>query len=275
MVLPDVQNSEDTRGVRLDKVGICDYRIPFAVYNKDGTLQQTVGTASLYTSLDAKVKGANMSRYSQVIEKAIRKGVSINVIVEMVDVLRDRLQASESYAKIKFPFFIKKKAPVSEKESHVHYICTFEGRYTKRRGRELFIEVRVPYTSLCPCSKEMSLTAESSGMGAHNQRSECRLTVSLKGWPDLETVWLEDLVALVEEQASCPIWNTLKRADEKWVTEHAYNNPKFVEDVARDVALKLDELNNINGYTIVVEHYESIHQSNAVCVKRGGEVYIP
>lgn len=274
MVLPDVQNSEDTRGVKLDKVGICDYQIPFAVFNKDGSVQNTVGTASVYTSLDPEVKGANMSRYSQIIEKAIQKKMSMSAIVDMLDILQTKLEARESYAKIKFPFFIKKKAPVSGVESHAYYICTFEGRNTEKKGRQLFMEVRAQYTSLCPCSKQMSLVNDVAGEGAHNQRSECIVTVSLKDWGN-ETLWIEDLVQLIEEEASCPIWNSLKRPDEKYVTERAYKNPKFVEDVARDVSLRLDKVTSINGFTIVVQHFESIHQSNAVCIKRGGSVYIP
>ena len=273
MVLPDVQNSEDTRGVRLDKVGICDYQIPFALHNKDGSIQPTVGTASLYTSLDKLLKGANMSRYSQILEEVIQEGaVSTDVIVQTLEVLKERLESSEAYVKIKFPFFMIKEAPRSGKKSHSHYICTFEGRHTKKRGLELFMEVRVNYTSLCPCSKEMSLRDDTVGLGAHNQRSECKVTVSLK---EGEKVWLEDLIKIVEGQASCPIWNSLKRPDEKYVTETAYKNPKFVEDVSRDVALKLDEIEAINGYAIVVRHFESIHQSDAVAVKRGGDVYLP
>jgi len=286
--LPDMQNEQDTRGIALDKVGIRGYEIPFRVMTRGGGVLETTGRVSLYTSLNEEVKGTNMSRYSQVVEKALAKGyISINAVKDMLAACKAKLNSEESYVKINFPYFVKKKAPVSEYESFSKYPAILEGRDTKRDGLRLFVTVFVEYTSLCPCSKKMSVhthnnEGEEIGLGAHNQRSVGKVTVSLK---DVERVhpmngfvWLEDIIELVENCASCPIFNTLKRPDEQYVTERAYRNPKFVEDVARDVALVLQTeewSKKINGFLFVTEHQESIHQYNAVCIKRGGEIYIP
>jgi len=285
--LPDLQNQHDTRGVPLDKVGIKGYEVPFTVLTKSNGVQQTAGKVSLYTSLNEEVKGANMSRYSQVVSKALDKGyISIHAIKDMLGACKHRLGSSESYVTAKFPFFLKKKAPVSGVESFSKYPAILEGRDTVRDGLRLFVTIGVQYMSLCPCSRQMSVVGtdekgEVFGKGAHNQRSTGTLTVSLRdvNLDDSNAfVWLEDLIDIVENCASCPIWNALKRPDEQYVTEASYRNPKFVEDVARDVALILQKeewVNRVNGFCFVTEHHESIHQYDAVCVKRGGEVYIP
>jgi GTP cyclohydrolase I len=285
--LPDLQNQQDTRGVPLDKVGIKGYELPFTVLTKDNGAQQTAGKVSLYTSLNEEVKGANMSRYSQVVSKALAKGhISIHAIKDMLAACKNRLGSTESYVTAKFPFFLKKKAPVSGVESYSKYPAILDGRDTFRDGLRLFVTVSVQYMSLCPCSRQMSAMGtdekgEVYGKGAHNQRSTGTLTVSLKDVdlsdPD-SFVWLEDLISIIESCASCPIYNALKRPDEQYVTEASYRNPKFVEDVARDVALILQQeewVKRINGFCFVTEHHESIHQYDAVCVKRGGEIYIP
>jgi GTP cyclohydrolase I len=285
--LPDLQNQQDTRGVPLDKVGIKGYELPFTVLTKDNGMQQTAGKVSLYTSLNEEVKGANMSRYSQVVSKALAKGhISIHAIKDMLEACKNRLGSTESYVTAKFPFFLKKKAPISGVESYSKYPAILDGRDTVRDGLRLFVTVSVQYMSLCPCSRQMSAMGtdekgETYGKGAHNQRSTGTLTVSLKDVsldnPD-GFVWLEDLISIVESCASCPIYNALKRPDEQYVTEASYRNPKFVEDVARDVALILQQeewVKRVNGFCFVTEHHESIHQYDAVCVKRGGEVYIP
>jgi GTP cyclohydrolase I len=228
-----------------------------------------------------------MSRYSQVVSKALAKGhISIHAIKDMLEACKNRLGSTESYVTAKFPFFLKKKAPVSGVESYSKYPAILDGRDTVRDGLRLFVTVSVQYMSLCPCSRQMSAMGtdekgETYGKGAHNQRSTGTLTVSLKDVsldnPD-SFVWLEDLISIVEGCASCPIYNALKRPDEQYVTEASYRNPKFVEDVARDVALILQQeewVKRVNGFCFVTEHHESIHQYDAVCVKRGGEVYIP
>lgn len=285
--LPDIQNEVDTRGIPLDKVGIRGYEAPFKVRVKDNGVQQIVGKFDIYCSLNAETKGANMSRFSQVVKKALDKdAISINAVVDMLEACKERLKAEEAYVRVDFPYFLKKRAPVSGEESYSRYRCVLEGRDTRKRGLELFITTYVDYMSLCPCSREMSAVGNDElgdviGKGAHNQRSVGTLTISLRDplfRDESSFVWLEDLIQLVEAQSSCPIWNTLKRPDEMYVTEVSYRNPKFVEDVARDVATELQSeewKSRVNGFIFISEHQESIHQYNATCVVRGGEVYIP
>ncbi len=281
-MLPDVQNSKDRRGKAIQKVGITGYRIPFQVKDKNNQVQHTVGMVSMYTSLSEKTKGVNMSRYSQVIEKALRHNVmSTEFIKEVIKILKEKLESTDSYVKVKFPYFILKKAPVTDNYSHFWVDCILEGRSfdASHEALNIYLTVNVNYTSLCPCSKEMSqmktqgATQEyvsRSGFGAHNQRSNCKLTIHLKDF-----VWIESLVDLIEECVSCPIYNTLKREDEKYVTERAYNNPRFVEDMAREIAIRMDTFKGTDGWIAAIEHYESIHQSDAVAVIRGGKHYIP
>jgi len=283
--LPDLQNEKDERGVPLDKVGIRGYEVPFPILTRDGGVQQTAGRISLYVSLNEEVKGANMSRYSQVVSKALEKGcVSVDAVKDMLQACKEKLGSRESYVKVNFPFFLKKKAPVSGVESFSRYHSIIEGRDTDRDGLRLFITTAVEYMSLCPCSKKMSVVGkddsdEEYGKGAHNQRSMGTVTVSLRDVSGSRPiVWIEDLIEVVESCASCPIFNTLKRPDEHFVTEASYRNPKFVEDAARDVALILQTRewqDRVNGFLFITEHHESIHQYDAVCVKRGGAVYIP
>jgi len=285
--LPDIQNERDTRGIALDKVGVRGYKAPFGILIKNDGVQNTVGEFDIYCSLNSETKGANMSRFSQVINKALEKAVSIHAVFDMLKACQERLKSSESYVRVDFPYFMKKKAPVSKTESYSQYRCILEGRDTDKRGLELFVTVYVEYMSLCPCSRDMSACGHDDcgdvvGKGAHNQRSMGMITVSLTdaSLSDPERfVWLEDLIELVERHASCPIWNTLKRPDEMWVTEASYKNPKFVEDVARDVAKELigqeSWAKRVNGFIFISEHHESIHQYDASCVVRGGEVYIP
>jgi len=255
-LLPDVQNEIDTRGKRIDWVGIEDYRIPFKVKTKDGGTLTTVGSITMMTSLSSEIKGANMSRYGRIIEKALIKDlVSTDLLVDMLRACRDVLEAENSYIILGFPYFIKKTSPVAKKISHMTYDCNFCG-VLENGVPKIYLEVSVPYTSLCPCSQEISK------YGAHNQPSKAIVRVKFKnGDPH---IWIEDLVSLVEEQASCEIYNVLKREDEKYVTERAYENPKFVEDMIRDISIKLDDISSISGYRIKIEHYESIHQHKAI-----------
>jgi len=282
--LPDLQNEPDTRGVPLDKVGIRGYETPFKVLTKNNDVQDTVGKFDIYCNLGEEVKGANMSRFSQVISKALEKGnISMYAVLDMLAACKERLKASESFVRVDFPYFLEKTAPVSGVKSFSRYRSILEGRDTRKAGLQLFLTTYVEYMSLCPCSKKMSLVEDDDqggvGRGAHNQRSTGIITVSLSDAtlqnPE-QFVWLEDLIDLVERQASCPIWNTLKRPDEQYVTEQSYKNPKFVEDVARDVSLELREWNDrVDGFIFISEHHESIHQYDAACVVRGGRVYIP
>lgn len=297
--LPDVQAHADERGKHVQKAGINNYAIPFQVRVRDGGVQHTCGIVSMYTSLNEKTKGVNMSRYSQTIEKAVQHGViSIDFLEELLNTLKEKLGSEDSYVKIKFPYFIKKKAPVSENVSHFKVDCELEGRCDVDGKVRKYLTVTVVAASVCPCSKLMSslkhalsydeynelqqLTStnlelwqrlQQFGRGAHNQRSKVKLTLHL-----LDFIWVEELVELIEKCASVPIWNTLKRPDEKYVTEHGYSNPRFVEDTAREISLQMDALllaNRTDDWVAVITNEESLHQSDAIAVIKGGKCLIP
>lgn len=257
MTLPDIQNERDERGVNIDWIGIEGYRVPFNVKTKNGTGKQTtVGEIDIFTNLSEKFKGANMSRYTEVIEDAVSKNLmSSDFIKEMLIACKNKLEAENSYIVVKFPYYLKRKAPVSEKVSHSVYDCNICGVLEDGEIRT-YLEVNVPYTSLCPCSREISKA------GAHNQRSNANIRVKFKNSNDY--IFIEDIIIMVEEIASCPIWNSLKRPDEKYVTERAFENPMFVEDMIRDISLVLDKNDKVAGYKVKVRHFESIHQHNAV-----------
>jgi GTP cyclohydrolase I len=210
-----------------------------------------------------------MSRFGQSIMKAIDKDISVEFINEVLHVLKERLQCEDSYVKIKFPYFLKRLSPVTKNESYSVYECELEGEKKGDNEPDIYLTVTVEYTSCCPCSRNMSMVDAESGKGAHNQRSFCKVKVHLKDF-----LWIEDLAEIVESKASCEIYNILKRPDEQYVTEKAYAYPKFVEDMSRDISLELDKCTNIDGYVVVTEHFESIHQYNAVAVTRGGSFHI-
>jgi len=274
--LPDLQNKDDDRGVHIDKVGIRKFKAPIKVKARDGESQATIGDFSIYTSLSEEVRGANMSRYIQTIMKAVDNNVfALDVMEEILQVLKEKLESTDSYLKIRFPFYIMQKAPVTDNYTPMFYDCTLEA-FDKDGVVEKYLTVEVLASSLCPCSKGMSQVEPGNetdstipGFGAHNQRAIVRVKVHMTGF-----VWVEDLVKIAEDCSSCPTYGILKRSDEKFVTEHAYHNPKFVEDMGRDAALKLADLEGVDGYVVVAESEESIHQHNAVAIVRGGEHYI-
>lgn len=272
--LIDTQAEKDDRGVNIHKVGIRELTAPVTIVNKDGTSQQTIATFSLYGSLNADIKGTNMSRFSRVIYTATQhNAIGVDFMKYVLEVMQTELDCIDIYIKISFPFYELKLAPISGIPSYIKREVIFEGE--REDGYEaLFLTVEANYTSLCPCSKNMSIyeTVDEDrvvGQGAHNQKSKASIKVKLTEEDDSNTtVWIEDLADIIEDSGSCPIWNSLKREDEKYVTERAYNNPKFVEDVVRDIALKVSEFDT--PFVVVAEHFESIHQSTAVAVIRGG-----
>jgi len=287
--LPDLQNKVDTRGIRIHKVGIRNYRMPFRVMVKDKEYIETMGEVSTYVSVEKALKGANMSRFSQVLmDVANSNDVSVDFIRNACMEMRERHEAIDAYVKVRFPYWTIKQAPVTKHESYSTHNCELEGRVVAGSSGapkvDVFLTVEVEYMSCCPCSKEMSLVDVNSwpsdlgaedrpGLGAHMQRSLARVKVHLSD--PSKIVWIEELVAIVNASGSCEVFNVLKRPDEKWVTEVAYSNPKFCEDVVRDIGIALDELGEIiDGYVVVTEHKESIHQYNAVSVLRGGSFYI-
>jgi GTP cyclohydrolase I len=248
--IPDVQASADTRRLAIDKVGIKAIRHPIKVAEKGGGVQHTIATFNMYVGLPHHFKGTHMSRFVEILN-AHEREISVDSFKLMLREMVERLEAESGHVEMTFPYFVNKSAPVSGVQSLIDYEVTFLGEI--ERGRQRFtMKVVVPVTSLCPCSKEIS------DYGAHNQRSHVTINARTKGF-----VWIEDLVGYAEGEASCQLYGLLKRPDEKYVTERAYDNPKFVEDMVRDVAARLNADDRIDWYAVESENFESIHNHSA------------
>ena len=249
--IEDVQGREDKRRIPIDKVGIRHVRHPIRVKDRAEQEQHTVATFNMYVNLPHNFKGTHMSRFVQILESHERE-ITTESFKEILTEMTARLEAESGHIEMRFPYFVKKTAPVSGVQSLMDYDVTFIGEVHGDAPPEITIKVVVPVTSLCPCSKEIS------DYGAHNQRSHVTVAAKLKGF-----VWIEELIDLVEEEASCELYALIKRPDEKYVTERAYDNPKFVEDMVRDVAARLNQNPNIAAYTVESENFESIHNHSA------------
>lgn len=253
--MQDVQNQTDARGIAIQRVGIKDAHLPFLIKTKDEGFQQVLARILFTVSLPMEYKGTHMSRFLEILMPWSQKPLAEPEMEAMLEEALERLDAKSAEVELSFKYFIDKKAPVSGRCSVLDLDCCFKG--TKKRGEKMVFElgVDVPFTSLCPCSKEIS------AYGAHNQRSICRTKVRFH--EGTECIFIEDLAALIEQQGSSPIYPLLKREDEKYVTEAAYDNPKFVEDILRDTVLALRGLPGIAWFSIECENYESIHNHNA------------
>jgi GTP cyclohydrolase IB len=248
--IEDVQNTPDIRHLDINKVGIKSIRHPVLVKDKTGGEQHTVAMFDMFVHLPHNFKGTHMSRFVEILnmnEHAISIESFETILREMVK----RLEAESGYIEMRFPYFINKAAPISGVKSLLDYEVTFIGEI-KNGEFNITVKVLVPVTSLCPCSKKIS------DYGAHNQRSHVTVTALLNYF-----MWLEDIISLVEKQASCELYGLLKRPDEKFVTERAYDNPKFVEDMVRDVAAQLNNETRIDKYVVESENFESIHNHSA------------
>ncbi len=250
--LPDTQNKIDNRNIVIDKVGIKDIVHPIIYIDKDGNKTPTVGNFTMTVTLPENVKGTHMSRFVQILNEGPCEFDSKN-FSRIINKVRERLEADTAYITLRFPFFRRKKAPSSGVESMMDYQVTLYGVLNKGVS-EVMMKVVVPVTSLCPCSKSISK------YGAHNQRSH--ITIKVKTTPGKD-MYLEDLIDLAERKASCELYAILKRDDEKMVTERAYENPAFVEDLVRDIALDLNNNDKINYYRLESENFESIHNHSA------------
>ena len=250
--LPDTQNNLDTRQIIIDRVGIKDISHPITYVDRDGNKSPTVGNFTMTVTLPENVKGTHMSRFIQILNEGPCEFDSSN-FGKIIEKVRDRLESETAHIILDFPFFRKKKAPSSGVESMMDYQVTLYGSLDKG-VTEVMMKVVVPVTSLCPCSKSISK------YGAHNQRSH--ITIKAKAAAG-KTLYLEDLIDLAEKKASCELYAILKREDEKVVTERAYDNPAFVEDLVRDIAVDLNANNNINYYRLESENFESIHNHSA------------
>ena len=248
--MPDVQSSADNREIAIDKVGIKDIRHPVIIAGPQGTEQPTVADFNMYVNLPEHVKGTHMSRFIEVLNN-LDSAISVEGFIETMNHMVERLEARSGHIEMSFPYFIRKTAPVSGVSSLMDYDVTFIGEIHDGVP-SINVRVVVPATSLCPCSKKIS------NYGAHNQRSHITVNAELN-----DSMWIDELVQLIEKQASCEIFSLLKRPDEKYITEHAYDNPKFVEDMIRDVAAQLNAEKRIDAYTLETENFESIHNHSA------------
>ncbi len=248
--IADVQSSADTRHIAIDKVGIKDIRHPVRVKDRSGGEQHTIANFNMYVNLPHNFKGTHMSRFVEILNLHERE-IGVESFKDMLGEMTDKLEAEAGHIEMSFQYFINKTAPVSGVQSLMDYEVSLIGEI--RDGRpEMKIKVVVPVTSLCPCSKKIS------ERGAHNQRSHVTVTATTRDF-----VWIEELIELVEQEASCELYGLLKRPDEKYVTERAYDNPKFVEDMVRDVAARLNRDDRIAAYVVESENFESIHNHSA------------
>ncbi|MEW5725630.1 MAG: GTP cyclohydrolase FolE2 [Thermodesulfobacteriota bacterium] len=246
----DVQSQADDRQIDIDKVGVKNIRYPVTVLDRAKGTQRTVASVNMYVNLPHRYKGTHMSRFIEILSEH-RQEISPQKLPRILEEMKLRLEAESAHMELTFPYFIEKNAPVSGTPSLMEYNCTFVGSLNSK-GHDIVVQVAVPITTLCPCSKEISLH------GAHNQRGIVRLATRFRKF-----IWIEDLIRLVETSASAEVFSLLKRGDEKFVTESAYNNPMFVEDVVREIAHKLAKDDNITWFSVSAENFESIHNHSA------------
>jgi len=254
----DVQNQRDYRNIDINKVGVKGIKYPIIVLDKMNGTQHVNAAINMYVNLPHRFKGTHMSRFIEILNE-YRGEINIKTFQHILDKMRERLDAKSAHIEIRFPYFIEKKAPISKATSLMEYQCLFAGENNGEMN-DFLVGVTVPVTTVCPCSKEIS------NLGAHNQRSIVTVKLRFKKF-----FWIEDVIKLIEESASCEIFSLLKRVDEKHVTERAYDNPMFVEDVVRSVAEKLNLDANFTWYSIESENIESIHNHSAYAYIEKGD----
>lgn len=249
-VLHDMQSRRDDRELSIDKVGVRGLRFPIQVRDRTRKVQDTVATIGMFVDLPKEFKGTHMSRFVEVLN-AHGNIIHVENITTILRALQTKLKATSSHLEIEFPYFMSKRSPVSRKDSLMDYVARFDA--TANGGRtDFLLTVKVHVTTLCPCSKAIAK------YGAHNQRGEVTVALRFK-----KIVWIEEVIEMVEQSASSELYALLKREDEKAVTERAYENPVFVEDLVRNVALRLNAHPLVTWYKVEAENFESIHNHNA------------
>lgn len=258
--IEDVQGRADSRGIALDRVGVTDLRYPIVVLDRAQERQQTVATLTMSVNLPHHFKGTHMSRFLEVLNDH-RGEITMRTIPMILQELKDRLDAESARIEVHFPYFVERSAPVSGARGLMDYECSFVGEVNGSRG-DFVLGVRVPVTSLCPCSKAISDFDPETGMGkgAHNQRGHVTVQVRSQG---SDLIWIEELIDVAEECASAPVYPLLKRADERHVTIQAYDNPVFVEDMVRNVASRLQSDSRLAWFRVEAVNQESIHNHAA------------
>ena len=247
--IEDVQGRADTRQIPINRVGVKDVYHPVRVKDRSNGEQHTIANFNMYVNLPHHFKGTHMSRFIEILHH--EREISVDSFRTMLEEMTQRLDADAGHIEMSFPYFVMKKAPATGVESLMDYRASLVGE--RREGRtHLWLKVVVPVTSLCPCSKKIS------DYGAHNQRSHITITAKIS-----EHIWIEELIELAEQEASSELYGILKRPDEKYVTERAYDNPKFVEDMVRDIAVRLNKEERVLAYVVESENFESIHNHSA------------
>jgi GTP cyclohydrolase I len=265
--IPDVQNQADHRDVPLAKVGIKGLEYPITVLDRENKIQHTSAKVDLYADLPRHFKGTHMSRFIEIFHQ-YREDLSMPRFLDMLKAIQNELEAESAFGSLNFPYFIEKKAPVSGLPGIMSYQCRYQGWVNRRldagdsnkKGKHFTVAVSVPVATVCPCSKAIS------DRGAHNQRGI--VTVELELGPFF---WIEDIITIVEKAASSPVYTLIKREDEKFITEQAYDNPKFVEDLVRDVYIEIKSLNQFPRFSVEAENFESIHNHSAFAYAEFGE----
>jgi GTP cyclohydrolase I len=260
--IADVQSSQDKRQIAINKVGIKDIRHPVRIKDRSDSEQHTIATFNMYVNLPHHFKGTHMSRFVEILNSHEAE-LTVTSFRDMLFEMTDRLEAESGHIEMNFPFFINKTAPVSGVKSLLDYDVTLIGEIHDGKPA-IHIKVVVPVTSLCPCSKKIS------ERGAHNQRSHVTVQARTNGF-----IWIEEIIDMIEQEASCELYGLLKRPDEKYVTERAYDNPKFVEDMVRDVAVRMNNEERISAYIVESENFESIHNHSAYALIERDKIVEP
>jgi len=246
----DVQNQADERNIDIEKVGVKNISYPIIVLDRAAGTQHTVATVNMFVDLPRRFKGTHMSRFIEILNK-YHGHVDFKSFIEILEDLRRSLEAGSAHCEMTFPYFIEKSAPVSGEKSLMEYRCSYIGELSET-GKKLLVGIQAPITTLCPCSREIS------EKGAHNQRGVVTVKLLFQKF-----FWIEDVISLIEQCASADVYALLKREDEKALTEHAYDNPMFVEDVVREIALRLNSDPNFPWFSVEAENLESIHNHSA------------
>jgi GTP cyclohydrolase IB len=247
--LPDIQMYRDDRKLKINKVGVKGVRYPIIVRDKAAGSQSTVATINMYVELSHDLKGTHMSRFIEILNE-YRGEIGINRFRAILERMKEHLNASSAHMEIEFPYFMEKEAPVSREKSLMEYYCRFEGNLSDKH--DFIVRVKVPVMTVCPCSKEISV------YGAHNQRGIVTVSVRFRKF-----FWIEDVIRMAETSASGELFSLLKRPDEKYITEKSFDNPRFAEDVVREIATKLKADENFFWFSVEAENFESIHNHSA------------
>ena len=251
--MKDVQNTTDTRNIIIDKVGIKDISYPIVVMDKTKGMQYTVASINMFVQLPHNFKGTHMSRFIQILNE-FRDSITNESIGKILIEMKTRLNSNSAHVELSFPYFIEKFAPVSKEPSLMAYNCKYMASDIDN-VKDFITEVKIPILALCPCSKEISK------YGAHNQRGIVHIKIRHK-----RMVWFEELINITESSSSAPIYPLLKREDEKYITEKAYDSPVFVEDIVRSISVSLNNDSRITWFEVSCENYESIHNHSAYAI---------